>query len=84
MNPNIEKLIFATGALAFALVALLTVIVFGDTVARSFAVWSALFACWSQFVAQDRHPVAGKASIALAYIGFALMFVALIYFTKGG
>lgn len=84
MNPNIEKLIFASGALAFSLVVLIAVIVFGSELERALALWSALIACLSQFVAQERHPVAQRASIALAYIAFALTFVALIYFTKGG
>jgi hypothetical protein len=84
MNPNIEKLIFATGALVFAVIALVTVIAFGDEFSRAIAVWSAFIACLSQFVAQERHPVAQRVSIAIAYIAFALMFMALIYFTKGG
>jgi len=83
MNPNIEKLIFSLGACLFAVVTMLTVIIFGTGTARNFGAWSAFFACWSQFAAQDRHPMAQRASIVLAYIAFALMFVALVYFTSG-
>ena len=83
MNPNVEKMIFALGACVFAAIALIAVILTGDSTARNFAAWSAFFACWSQFIAQDRNPIFQRLSIVTAYVAFALMFLALVFLTKG-
>lgn len=72
------QLMYAISSSVFAAIFLVSIIVYGGDVARCLAITAAMFACYSQFIAQDDR--VRIASIAMAYISFALGFGALVFF----
>lgn len=80
MNINVRNAVFAICACLFAITGLAGLMVYGSETARQLAIGIALLCCFSQFIAQDQHPLAGKASVAVSYVAFLLAVVALICF----
>jgi len=81
MTQLLRQAYFAISATLFGMLGLWAIIVFGSGAARFFAIWAAFAACLSQFVGQSTNRVAGIASIVLAYLAFALVVVALVFFS---
>jgi hypothetical protein len=74
MNP-----LYAFSSALFAAIFLVSVMIFGETLARNIAIAAALLACASQFMAQD--PKSYAPSIYSAYAAFVaalLSYVALL------
>lgn len=59
--------------MAFMLVALVGVLIFGTPIAKNLVILAAIAASLSQYVIQDRRQIAQTVSIALAYISLILL-----------
>lgn len=72
------QIMYAISSSVFAAIFLVSIVVYGGDVSRSVAITAAMFATYSQFIAQDDR--AQSASVVAAYISFALGLVALVSF----
>ncbi|MBX8825256.1 hypothetical protein [Ochrobactrum sp. SFR4] len=77
------KMIYAFSACLFAAIALCSIVAYGGEWARNTAILSSLFACFSQFVAQDTSWRAYAASIIAAYFSFGLLALAFYWLAIG-
>ncbi|MRX32792.1 hypothetical protein [Aminobacter sp. MDW-2] len=76
--------IMAICAAALALFVLIGIVTFGGGIERTLALWAGFAGALSQFAGQDRSPISRAASVALAYIGFALALCALVLMSSAG
>lgn len=72
------QLMYAISSSVFAAIFLVSVIVYGGEVSRCLAITAAMFAAYSQFIAQDDR--VRTASVVMAYISFTLGFGSLVSF----
>lgn len=78
LSRNVEFALFAISATAFGLVAIVSVIVFGEPDARNAAIASALLASASQFVGSNTFNLATfRLSLGLGWAAFASLAAAL-------
>jgi hypothetical protein len=80
MNP-LTWLGFVLSACVFAVVFLISIIIYGGELARSIAITAAFFGCVSQFIGQEQRT--WKASIVVAWVAFAAAGCALVAFWLG-
>lgn len=78
VSRNVEFISFALSATAFGLVAIISVIAFGEPDARNMAIAAALLASASQFVGSNVFNVAAfRLSIGLGWAAFASLATAI-------